>query len=325
MAWRIDEAVIDGEIDNRVRGLVTGTLRLAGFDEPIQLELKGNAWRDLAGRRLRFVNPAPKPAGDLASLGKLQSGAAGDLTASRKVKVPDIPLNQIGEYYAQRKPWTWHWGNSLYLEWFSEENGRVVIEAVGFELTISSDAAWEMTPEEEVEQRKANAEAAGNFMQRIGASAVEALSDLTEPDRSEDASYESGHEWKHPLTERSHELSMRLRQDAREQGWLPADAGEEHPVLDLSSAVARASAKFASALSTEQWPPDEKHGTHALVRLKQARSYLEDGLLAAEYCEHGQIGDAVWLGEARRELNALADECDMLIAELRTLFESEEE
>jgi hypothetical protein len=154
MAWRIDEAVLRGEIDNRVRGRVTGRIWFAGRDTPVELDLTGDAWRDLAGRRLEFVNPDPKP-GDLERLAARQTGTVGDITASRKVKVPDIPLDQIGEYYAAGKKWTWHWGNCLYLEWFSGTNGRVVIESAAFQLTVSPDIAWDMTTGEEEMQRAA--------------------------------------------------------------------------------------------------------------------------------------------------------------------------
>jgi hypothetical protein len=167
MAWRIDENLLHGEIDNRTRGRVTGRLWFAGRPQPVELDLTGNAWRDLAGRRLMFVNPEPKP-GLAASFATRQHGPAGDITASRKVKVPDIPLDQIGEYYAARKPFPWHWGNSLYLEWFSATNGRVVIESASYQLTISPDSTWDMTPAEEETQRAANGVALGDFMQRLG-------------------------------------------------------------------------------------------------------------------------------------------------------------
>lgn len=156
MAWRIDEAVIRGEIDNRTRGLVTGRIWFAGRDEPVVLELKGNCHRDLAGRCLEFTNPAPKAA-DLAGFATLQQGAVGDITASRKVRVPDIPMDQIGEYYAARKPFPWHWGNALYLEWGSNLNGRIVIETAEFALRIVGEPAWEMTAVEDEVQRIVNA------------------------------------------------------------------------------------------------------------------------------------------------------------------------
>ncbi len=179
MAWRIDEAVIRGEIDNRLRGRVTGRIWFAGRAEPVALDLAGNCWRDLAGRRLEFANPEPQP-GLPESFAARQTGSTGDITASRKVKVPDIPLDQIGEYYAARKPFPWHWGNSLYLEWFSARNGRVVIESASYVLKIVGDPAWEMTPEQETEQRKANGEAITGFMNELTEAAADEPDEFTE-------------------------------------------------------------------------------------------------------------------------------------------------
>ncbi len=173
MAWRIDEAVVRGELDNRVRGRVSGRIWFVGHTEPVVLKLTGNCWRDLAGRRLEFTNPAPQPC-DLATLAAVQQGSVGDITASRKVKVPDIPLDEIGEYYAAKKPFPWHWGNALYLEWFSEGNGRVVIETATFDLNIVGEAAWEMTEAQEAEQRQANGTAMTGLMERLAGAANDA-------------------------------------------------------------------------------------------------------------------------------------------------------
>jgi hypothetical protein len=196
MAWRIDEAVIRGEIDNRVRGRVTGRIWFVGKEAPVELDLAGDAWRDLAGRRLEFVNPQPKALEMLERFAARQTGVIGDCTASRKVKVPDIPMDQIGEYYAAKKKWTWHWGNSLYLEWFSLTNGRVVIESVNYQMTVSPDIAWEMTPAEEEQQRRANAGAMGNFMERLGQAVADtkARDESGEPsaDQTQDADDEEG-------------------------------------------------------------------------------------------------------------------------------------
>lgn len=186
MAWRIDEAVVRGEIDNRQRGRVTGRIWFLGREQPVELDLAGDAWRDVAGRRIEFVNPAPK-AMDLVRFPGRQTGVIGDCTASRKVKVPDIPMDQIGEYYAAKKKWTWHWGNSLYLEWFSVTNGRVVIESASYQLTVDPEIKWEMSAEEEEQQRRGNAEAMTNFMERLAAAADataanEAIEKTADPD-----------------------------------------------------------------------------------------------------------------------------------------------
>lgn len=122
MACRIDEQLVRGEINHRVRGSVTGRIWFAGRTDPVERALTGNAWPDLAGRKLEFINPSPQP-GLPDGLTSRQEGLAGDITASRKVKVPDIPRNQISEYYAARKPFPWHWANVLYLEWYIHSNG----------------------------------------------------------------------------------------------------------------------------------------------------------------------------------------------------------
>ena len=205
MAWRIDEHLLRGEIDNRTPGRVTGRLWFAGRAQPVELDLEGNAWRDLAGRRLEFVNPEPKPGLD-ASFATRQHGAAGDITASRKVKVPDIPLDQIGEYYAARKPFPWHWGNCLYLEWFSAANGRVVIESASYQLTISPDSTWDMTPAEEETQRAANGAALGDFMQRL-AEAVPSKPDDTD-DKVDPADSDDADDSNRPFSEEDAEKML---------------------------------------------------------------------------------------------------------------------
>jgi hypothetical protein len=167
MAWRIDEHVVRGEIDNRTRGRVLGRIWFVGRAEPVELELRGDCWRDLAGRRLEFVNPQPKP-GLPESLATRQVGSVGDITASRKVKVLDFPLEDMHLYYKTGREMPWHWGNALYLEWISERNGRVVIETASFELKIVGEPAWEMTEAEETVQRGENGGELADFMEQLG-------------------------------------------------------------------------------------------------------------------------------------------------------------
>ena len=188
MAWRIEESVIRGEIDNRTRGRVTGRIWFAGRAEPVELDLTGNAWRDLAGRRLEFVNPAPDPpSADLEDFATRQTGTIGDCTASRKVKVPEVSMDELMRLYKLRQPFPWHWGNSLYLEWFGDENGRVVIESASYQLTVSPDIAWDMTPTEKEAQRAGNAEAMGGFMERLaGAVPVPPAAGADSPPADED-------------------------------------------------------------------------------------------------------------------------------------------
>lgn len=155
MAWRLDKAVEHGEIDNTVAGATTGRIWLRGMEEPLLLSLVGDCWRDLAGARLEFSNPAPEAGHNLESLDPDQVGLVGDMTAARKVLHPA----KTGGAPA-------HWRNALYLEWFSESNGRILIESTRFKLRVS-DYTWCMDEDDEEAQKLANLHAMRDFMARV--------------------------------------------------------------------------------------------------------------------------------------------------------------
>lgn len=165
MAWRIHQNVIRGEIDNRQRGAVRGKIWLKGQPAPMLLDLQGNAAADLAGCLLTFDNPGPAIALD-TEMNLLQRGAIGDLTASRKVRVFDIPLEEVHRRLDQGLPVPEHRANCLYLEWFSEANGRVVVESTDYKLTISAPA-WRLTSEEEKQRQIDAANGFNSFMERL--------------------------------------------------------------------------------------------------------------------------------------------------------------
>ena len=167
MAFRIHDSVVRGEIDNRVKGIVRGRVWVEGRAEPVVLELKGNAWPDLAGCLLQFTNPLKRIAHQhLDSLNPVQRGSIGDLTASRKVRVFDVPLEEALSMIRRKEKPPEHMANSLYLEWFSEYNGRVVIESSDFELTISAPE-WRLSPEEEEQRREQAANGMTDFMSQL--------------------------------------------------------------------------------------------------------------------------------------------------------------
>lgn len=166
MAWRIDEAVIHGEIDNTVEGLTTGKIWLVGRKQPLVLKLVGDCWRDLAGTRLKFLNQSPATEWDGSSLECDQSGIVGDMTASRRSRVPTVGDEEAYRLYQAKMEIPSEWRNTLYLEWFSEINGRVVIESSGFELDIS-DHEWSMDEDAEEAQKLANLNAMRDFMAQV--------------------------------------------------------------------------------------------------------------------------------------------------------------
>ena len=169
MAFRSQDSVVRGEIDNRVKERVRGKIWLEGRAEPVVLELKGNAHPDLAGCLLTFSNPLPrlKDPG-LDALRSPQRGTIGDLTASRKVRVFDLPLGEaLALIRSGGKP-AEHLANCLYLEWFSEANGRVVIESTDYDLTISAPE-WRLTPAEDAQRTRDAEEGMAGFLGQLTA------------------------------------------------------------------------------------------------------------------------------------------------------------
>jgi len=113
MAWRISPYLIEGELDNTRLGKVTGWMRFAGMNETVTFNLQGDFHRDIRGAKIRLTGDASQtqPPADahaaMEGFASHQEGQAGDITAG-------LPPAD----YVPRP----------YVEWYSDENGRVVIE-----------------------------------------------------------------------------------------------------------------------------------------------------------------------------------------------------
>ncbi len=151
MAIRLEKAIVRGEISNETPGFVTGRIWLLGREAPLVLNLRGNCLRDIAGCTLSFTNPAPRREPLLDILAEVQHGTVGDMTASRKARVPTVSDEELLTLIDERQPIPTKLANLLYLEWFSDGNGRVVIESHEFSMEISAPA-WSMSPAEEAAQ-----------------------------------------------------------------------------------------------------------------------------------------------------------------------------
>jgi hypothetical protein len=148
----------------------------------------------------------------------------------------------------------------------------------------------------------------------MNAAAAEAMAN-PDPDIEEELRRE------HPLADQMFELSLRLMKEPEARGWVPPDAGEEHPLIELGASAAKAGAKLAGGLNGREWPPTVDLCGGVIVRLKRAREFLEDALRAAEACAEEGLGEAAWLAAVRAELEQIARECDGLIAESRAKLE----
>lgn len=167
MAFRIEQGTVkSAEICNRQKNHVNVLLQFANGTS-LRASLRGNPYRDLAGRTLKLVHPCPVTDGaPPENLASVQAGVTGDITAARKVKVATIPRARFAEYRAAKKEIPETWKNSLYLEWYSRVNGRVVLEADEFECSVS-EPAWEMSAEEEESAREAASESLAGFLDEL--------------------------------------------------------------------------------------------------------------------------------------------------------------
>ena len=112
MAWRPNEYLIEGELDNTQAGKVTGWMRFTGIKNKVTFDLQGDFHRDIRGAKIRFHGEASGNTADAKSymkgFARHQTGKVGDMTAG-------LPP---ADYVSGR----------CYLEWYGDHNGRVVIE-----------------------------------------------------------------------------------------------------------------------------------------------------------------------------------------------------
>ncbi|MEO1856395.1 MAG: hypothetical protein ABGY95_03385 [Rubritalea sp.] len=215
MAFHIDKAIVKGWIDNTTPGITRGGLEIKGMERPVKILLRGNCWRDLAGTRIDFTNPKPELQEELIEhFHTLQRGVIGDMTASKKVKIPLVTPEEIEEFGLEDKDISFGWKNALSLEWYSLVNGRVMLETTGYDVQISNHQ-WELDEAGEKKQKKDNAMAMEHFMELM-LTASEAQSEVKEIEGEVDE-----FEW---------EKRLRVRDTLEEVTWF---LGEGPPSSDL--------------------------------------------------------------------------------------------
>lgn len=154
MAWRVSAYLIEGELDNTHQGKVTGWMEFAGMKEKMTFDLKGDFHRDIRGAKIHFTGDASEtdPPADAESemegIAVQQTGKVGDITAG----LP--PVDYV---------------NYPYIEWYSDENGRVVIELepVQVEVVGTPIPACESDPISREQQQRNMAEFLGDVAAEV--------------------------------------------------------------------------------------------------------------------------------------------------------------
>ena len=149
MAWRPTHYLIEGLLDNTRSGKVTGWMKFAGKKQRVVFDLTGDFHRDIRGVKIYFMGDdrENEPGAEEYMIGfsEKQTGNAGDITA--------------GLY-----PYDYVKGR-CYIEWYSQSNGRVVIELEQDQLQIIGQPI----PANQCEpvSRKGQAQNMAGFMRQV--------------------------------------------------------------------------------------------------------------------------------------------------------------
>ena len=162
MAWRPARCLLEGELSNINPGKVTGWMRFAGVKEKVTFELEGNFHRDIRGAKLHFTGDAyegdfPEDAEKyMEGFALQQTGKAGDITAG-------LPPHD--------------YGSAPYVEWYGQQNGRVVIELEPVQLEVigSPIPAIESDPIDRKQQAENMAGFLCNLAQEMGVPETRAI------------------------------------------------------------------------------------------------------------------------------------------------------
>ncbi|MDB2687160.1 hypothetical protein N9Y42_08090 [Mariniblastus sp.] len=172
MAWRPSEWVTDGEIDNTTLGWTVGWVKIQGRDDPLRLKLAGNCHPDLAGWKFKIVrtDPIPDWAEPLILLDQIatdQSGHVGDVTADQDIKHIECSAKDFVHRTRAGEDVPTVWRKALYLEWYSNANGRCVIQSTRLAVERIGQQQFELTKEQWAEQAKQNWEELNHFMFQV--------------------------------------------------------------------------------------------------------------------------------------------------------------
>ena len=175
MAWRPYENLIDGELDNRTPGKVTGWMRFFRHGtKPLRVsfDLAGDFHEDIRGKAIRLKNPEPSDRNSkleregtyMERFAPVQRGQVGDMTAglplgpwTEELAQKLMTQNELGwdhlglrggEREKRRQEWADRYRMHIeagdlfypyvaypYLEWYSD-NGRVVLELEASQVEI---------------------------------------------------------------------------------------------------------------------------------------------------------------------------------------------
>ncbi len=206
MAFRPYSNLIEGELDNRVSGKVTGWIRFFRRGKKplkVSLDLEGDFHEDIRGKAIRLTNPEPsdrnielgREGTYMTGISVKQRGSAGDITAGLSLGpwTPELAQKLLAQKKLiwdevgltrsarerRRKEFAVRCRQHIdagdlyhpysaypYIEWYSEANGRVVLELDPSQAEVIGEAAEvkEKTPAQLVADKHRRAKAMGTYL-----------------------------------------------------------------------------------------------------------------------------------------------------------------
>ncbi|NBB81250.1 MAG: hypothetical protein GVY36_17730, partial [Verrucomicrobia bacterium] len=125
-------------------------------------------------------------------------------------------------------------------------------------------------------------------------------------------------EHRHPLVERAQALSLQLAEDIENYGWATEHATTEHPLHEVTNSLCTAAAKLAGALFNTDFWPEVCYPGPMLVRLKRARSALNDARDGLQAARNEQLAPTDWIDQSEAAVQAIRQDVQGLIDEIRT-------
>ena len=122
MAWRVTDNLIDGTLDNTTSGRVTGELRFLGRKAPVRFDLAGDFAGECRGKRLVLKHAEPQ------ERNRTLERPGSYMTGFKRVQRGEVGTMQLDER-----------SGYVYLEWYGDKNGRVVIELPREQVEILSE------------------------------------------------------------------------------------------------------------------------------------------------------------------------------------------
>lgn len=150
MAWRVSQYLIEGELENTHLGKVTGWMRFAGMNETVTFNLTGDFHRDIRGAKIHLMGDAPQTQPPTDAQAFMEGFAVGQ-------------VGRVGDITAGLPPADYV--NYPYVEWYSQENGRVLVELEPHQVDVigTSMPACESDPISRGQQNRNMAEFLGEL------------------------------------------------------------------------------------------------------------------------------------------------------------------